>query len=151
MSKNSNLDVNLKSNVQVKWEITTNNGESYLSGNIKLAPPGKAVVNIAIFKSEFNIVTYPYYSIRRWSVTHIQNTKEIVLNVINAKTEDDGEYTLELAYLSSVGTPLTDTHGIRLNVLGKLRISITCCRGFLGVVIQFCFILVVHLQTELCL
>lgn len=141
----------MKSNVQVKWEITTNNGESYLSGNIKLVPPGKAVVNIAIFKSEFNIVTYPDYSIRRWSVTHIQNTKEIVLNVINAETEDDGEYTLELAYLSSVGTPLTDTHGIRLNVLGKLRISITCCRGFLGVVIQFCFILVVHLQTELCL
>ncbi|CAB4033945.1 hemicentin-2 isoform X2 [Paramuricea clavata] len=97
--------------------FSTNGGESYLSGNIKLAPPGKAVVNIAIFKSEFNIVTYPDYSIRGWSVTHIQNTKEIVLNVIKAETEDDGEYTLELAYLSSTGTPLTDTHGIRLNVL----------------------------------
>ncbi|CAB4032114.1 hemicentin-2 isoform X2 [Paramuricea clavata] len=111
------MDVNSGSNVQGTWGFSTNPGESYLSGNIKLAPPGKAVVNIALFKSEFNIVTYPKYSGRGWSVTHSQNTKKIVLNVIKANTDDDGEYTLELTYLSSAGTPLTDTYGIRLNVL----------------------------------
>ena len=116
------MDIHFGRNIQLKWQfITTVDEKNFISGNIKLKSSGQPDRNVALFTSEFVIVTYPTYSGRGWTATRAAGTKNINLNVKNAKTEDDGVYTLELQYLSSVG-PSSHKYGIRLTILGKFQI-----------------------------
>ena len=119
------MDILLGNNVQLKWQFTTAADETqFISANIKLTSATQSDINVAVSTSEFVLVAYPAYKSRSWTATRLLDKKEILLNVKNAKTEDDGSYTLELQYLKSE-TPQAHKYGIRLNVLGKLRIFIT--------------------------
>ena len=111
----------------MKWEITKNAGEKYISATIKLVPPGKTEINVAVFLSEFDIQTYSDYSQRGWSVSHASD--QIVLKIKNAQEVDDGVYNLEMHYTGSNG-PVYDKLGITLNVLGKMKtFSVTLYDG----------------------
>ena len=115
----------LGESVKLKWQFTVRAGETFLSAAITLVPPGKSEINIAIFQSEFNILTYRNYSQRGWSVIRATGTFEIVLNIQNAQEADDGVYNLEMHYISS-STPVSDRKGIKLNVLGKMKTFSSC-------------------------
>ena len=125
----SNQDVNKGGRIELKWEITKNAGENYILATIKLVPPGKTEINVAVFLSEFKIQTYPDYSKRGWTVSHASGSLQIVLDIKNAQEVDDGVYTLEMHYTGSNG-PVSDKLGIRLNVLGKMKtFSVTLYDG----------------------
>ena len=115
------MDILLDQNVQLKWELTTAAGETYVSANIKLKSSGQPEADVALFTSEFAIVTFDPYTGRGWTATRLTGTKDVNLNIKGAKTEDDGVYTLELRYTTSRG-PISREYGITLNVLGKLCI-----------------------------
>ena len=122
-SPNSNVDILLGQNVQLRWELTTAAGETYVSANIKLKSSGQpsSETDVALFTSEFVIATFDPYTGRGWTATRLTGTKDVNLNIKGAKTEDDGVYTLELQYTTSRG-PISQKYGITLNVLGKLYI-----------------------------
>ena len=63
---------------------------------------------------------YSPYSRRGWSATHVNNSQEVVLNIRNAKEDDDGYYVLEMHYISS-GQSISSRDTITLHVLGKLQ------------------------------
>ena len=114
------VDVMLDGSVKLKWQFTVRTGETFATATIKLVQPGKSEINVALFQSEFKILTYPDYSKRGWSVTHATGSFEIVLEIKNAQEADDGVYNLEMHYVSS-STTVSDKKGIRLNVLGKIK------------------------------
>jgi hypothetical protein len=115
------VDILLGNNVELKWQFTTTAADSFISANIKLSSATLTDVNVAVSTTKSVLVTYEPYKGRSWTATRPQNKKEIILHVKNAKSVDDGVYTLELQYLTS-GSPKSHKHGIRLNVLGELQI-----------------------------
>ena len=100
-SQTSVAEVQKGSGVQLKWQISTTSGDTYTSGTIKLQRPGKQEINIALSVSEFKIIMYSPYSTRRWSATHVKNSQEVVLDIKNAEEDDDGDYVLDMHYISS--------------------------------------------------
>ena len=119
------MDILLGNDVQLKWTFTTAADETqYNSGDIELTSATQSDVSVAVFTSEFSLSMYDPYRSRFWTATRPRDKKEILLNVRNAKTEDDGLYSLKLSYLKG-SRPTSDKHGIRLNVLGKFQIFIT--------------------------
>ena len=127
------MDTLFGNNVQLKWTFTTAADETqFISGDIELTPATQSDISVAVFTSEFGLSMYELYKSRSWTATRPQHKKEILLHVQNAKTEDDGLYTLKLSYLKG-STPTSNQYGIRLNVLGKLQIfTFSAARSTLG-------------------
>ncbi|XP_028412687.1 hemicentin-1-like isoform X1 [Dendronephthya gigantea] len=113
-SDSDEVDVLEGRNIQLKWTFSTSGSETFSLATIDVIQTGGKLVSVAHSSSEFNIITNADYSKRKWTASRSRSSKEIVLNVKDAKTEDDGSYYLKLIYSSS-----TQLRGIRLNVLVK--------------------------------
>lgn len=109
------MDVLKGGSVQLRWTFSTSQGETFNLVTIDLLRVGEAKpISVAFSSVEFNIKVIGDYSTRKWTATRSRSSKEIVLNVKDAKTDDDGSYILKLIYGDS-----DKTRTMKLNVLGK--------------------------------